>query len=587
MFGAQKEASEFGFNSIGAVATTKVEQNALTSGFPSAYQSVYSASRVAPRYFPQVSDSGNKTFWAGDDLQSQYHQRKRADADYMAKAKVIATQKARVRYVGTPHGAGVLPSPVLGQRVFANPSYGAFMTDSAREDHTNAPFHLASAQSSYSSPSGSGLRGGVLRTMEGQRHGRQALNSRVEQLNKIQQMKQSFIEGRTDAPSVSPMDSLRYTSTQAPPIGQSALIELNLLLQSVADAVIGGEDVSEILHLSQVTYKDTTRAVTLIFSLVPSMSQTEMDELYATIDLIATNLETMLSNSQTTLPANEKEIALTLKVIFMKLRTYTQKMIGGRNLSPKEKIDLSKALVTSLGFAKILKYAGDSYRELLGVADLTPRQRQRAEEGDIGSDSDDDDNDRFDRPAPTREDTAHEYSTGVNRSSRDFTPDVRQEFGAQSGLFYPIGNAVRGVQQFFGEAPIEDAGDMTRGSLPSFKSEREEPLDITDALGKALGNAVSSYWDRDTQEFNLSSKGSVGTPATHAEAASTPHSIKSGHTNILIPTRQRDLPTTREGYVALAKVLADKGIHISYYETTSIPNLRRNFIKRLGLVGKY
>ena len=573
MFGAQKAAAEFGFNSIGAVATTKVEQNALTSGFPSAYQSVYAARGMTARYFPTVAPLSTAAHpFAGNDLQSQWHQQKRIEADQMARAKVIATQHSRVRYVGTPHGAGVLPPTILGQRVFANPSNGAFMTDSAREDHAFAPFHLASAREA--TQSGDTLRGGVLRSMEGQQHGRRVLTERVAQLNKIQQMKQSFVEGHTDTPSVAPADSLRYTSTQPHPIGQSALIELNLLLQSVADAVIGGEDVSEILHLSSLTYKDTTRAVTLIFATVPSMSQTEIDELYATIDLITTNLDIMLSNSQTTLPANEKEIALTLQVIFSKLRTYTQKMIAGRNLSPKEKIDLSKALVTSLGFAKILKYAGDSYRELLDVADLTKRQRQRGAEGDIGS-SDEDDDDRFDRPAPTREDSAHQYDTGVSRSDRDFTPDVRQEFGAQSGQYFPIGNAVRGIQQYFGEGPIEDAGDMTTGSLPPVAPTAvapAEPLDVADAVGKALAGVVGSYFDRDTQEFNLSSKGQKQTAPALPKA---------------IPTRQHDLPTTVDGYRALSEALGKEGIHIGVNATTPVANLRRNFIKRLGLVGKY
>lgn len=586
MFGAQKAAADFGFNSIGAVATTKIAQNALTSGFPSAYQSVYAARGVTPKYFPTVTVSPSTPF-TGNDLQSQWHQLKKADADRMARAKVIATQHSRVRYVGTPHGAGVLPPTILGQRVFANPSYGAFVTDSARQTHSSAPFHLASAQSNYTSGSGDTLRGGVLRSIEGQQYGKRVLTERVAQLNKIQQMKQSFVEGRTDAPSVAPADSLRYTSTQPHPIGQSALIELNLLLQSVADAVIGGEDVSEILHLSSLTYKDTTRAVTLIFGVVPSMSQTEIDELYATIDLITTNLDTMLSNSQTTLPANEKEIALTLQVIFSKLRTYTQKMIAGHNLSPKEKIDLSKALVTSLGFAKILKYAGDSYRELLDVADLTQRQRQRAEEGDIGSEDEDDD-DRFDRPAPTREDSAHQYDTGVSSSDRDFTSDVRQEFGAQSGQYFPIGNAVRGIQQFFGEGPIEEAGDMTIGSLPPVApTAPAEPLDVADAVGKALAGVVGSYFDKDTQEFNLSSKGAK--PGAPALLAAEPGKKFTFTRQTTIPTKQSDLPTTLDGYRALSEALSKSSppIHIGVNATTPVANLRRNFIKRLGLVGKY
>ena len=288
MFGAQKATADFGFDSIGAVATTKVQQNALTSGFPSAYSSVYASKQITPRYLPTVAPVGGGLY-AGDDLQAQIHEQRRKDAHYMAKAKVISTQKSRVRYVGTPHGAGELPPMILGQRIYANPSNGLFETNSAREDRTSAPFHLSIASGAGMGGSDGVLRGGVLRTMEGQQYGKKILDNRIQQLNAIQQAKQSFIEGNTGESFPTPGEVLRYTSTQLPAIGQASLIELNLLLQSVADAVIGGEEASEIHHLSSLTYKDTTRAVVSIFNLAPSMTPTDLDDLYGKIDLIANN----------------------------------------------------------------------------------------------------------------------------------------------------------------------------------------------------------------------------------------------------------------------------------------------------------
>ena len=585
---AHNPVADFGFDSIGGVATTKVQQNALTSGFPSAYASVYASKQIAPRFFPEVSKGGAGTFWAGDDLQCQIHEQRRKDADYMARAKVIATQKSRVRYVGTPYGVGEIPAMVLGQRIFANPSNGLFETNSAREDHASAPFHLSIATGGGGSHTTSTLRGGVLRTMEGQRYGKKILDNRIQQLNTIQQAKQSFMEGNTGQRLPTPGEVLRYTSTQLPAIGQASLIELNLLLQSVADAVIGGEDAGQINHLSSLTYKDTTKAVVAIFNLAPSMTDDDLDGLYANIDLIANNLDAILATgrAEESLPATDKEIALTLDIIFKKLRVYTRKMIEGATLSPKERVDLSKALVIQLAFAKILKYAGDNFRELLDYA--TPAQRQRAEVGDISSSDEsggdsDDDSGNFYRQAETREDAEHRAQTGVLRSSRNFTPDVRQEFGAQSGEMFPTGNAVRGTQALFGEAPDARPGDATVGSLPPVKRPKKSASDSGSSVASRRPNparSISSFWDKDTQGFNLST---TGKPGSNAQTGS----VYTTTTQVAIPTSQSELPTTVEGYEALSEELRKKGITINVYDGTSVANLRRNFIKRLGLVGKY
>ena len=682
MFGAQKAAADFGFDSIGAVATTKVQQNALTSGFPSAYTSVYSQRQPTPRYFPNAVSFEGRSMWAGSDLQSQIHEQRRKDADYMAKAKVVSTQLSRVRYVGTPHGMGVLPPMVLGQRKFANPSNGAFETNSAREDLNIAPFHLAAAISSTESAhrpqfskhiphhphSGAPpLVGGVLRTMEGQRHGRAVLDARVGQLNAIQQAKQSFVEGDTDRRFPTPMESLRATNTEAPRIGESAAIELNLLFQSVIDAVIGGENdeadgTIEIDHLSSFTYKDATRALALTFGLAPSMNSTDLDDTYAKVDLIMNSLDAILdTKGDTTISQQSKEIALTLQVLFTKLRVYMEKMIEGANKSPKERVDLSKALVNTLGFSKLLRFANDSYRSLLSEADkkklMTAQQKQRYEVGDMsssdgGDSSDSDNDDDFDRPAPTREDTEHAAQTGQTRSSRDFTPDVRQEFGAQSGVFFPTGNAVRGTQAFFGEAPTEEAGDATLGALPALSPEGEraaahQPLPLSPPL-TAPPVAVGSFFDPDTQAFNIGTRSTGRSTATRSveEIVEPDHGIvrKVKHYNKLpsrysaqnamtkdefplerrlgpkgqvltnvkgeptrvsssfvikpraapapppafvAPIRQQDLPKTRDGFIELSHKLRTIGIVIGINKGSSVKGIKKNFIKRLNLVGTY
>jgi hypothetical protein len=61
--------------------------------------------------------------------------------------------------------------------------------------------------------------------------------------------------------------------------------------------------------------------------------------------------------------------------------------------------------------------------------------------------------------------------------------------------------------------------------------------------------------------------------------------------NPVLPTRQSQLPTTREGFDALAKKInASGGIdgtYIQVYAGSSVANIKKNFVKRLGLAGKY
>jgi hypothetical protein len=73
-----------------------------------------------------------------------------------------------------------------------------------------------------------------------------------------------------------------------------------------------------------------------------------------------------------------------------------------------------------------------------------------------------------------------------------------------------------------------------------------------------------------------------------------------------LPTRQSELPTTREGFDALARAINERGgltesggvagrdaegksrgKNIQVYAAGRMENIRRNFIRRLGLTGKY
>jgi hypothetical protein len=83
--------------------------------------------------------------------------------------------------------------------------------------------------------------------------------------------------------------------------------------------------------------------------------------------------------------------------------------------------------------------------------------------------------------------------------------------------------------------------------------------------------------------YRLNPKGAVVRKLRPAPEAEAPP--------FALPTRQRDLPDTREGFDALAKAInrngGINGSFIQVYSGSSVANIRKNFIKRLNLAGKY
>jgi len=679
-YGVNMNQRAAGTKSIGAVATEKVQSDALNLGFPSAYQSVYAMKKIPERYFP-TKEHLPQVWWKGDDLQAKYHEQKRVDADYMAGAKVRATQLSRMRYVGTPHGMGLIPKAVLSQRIFANQNNGAYQVGSARQDNSyGAPFSYSG--SDYTSQ----YRGGVLRSAEGQAHGIAVLRARVGQLNDIATAKADFSTGAMP-------QSSGATTQSVNPSAVSPSIELNLLLQQILDSLNGiGEDSSQ--KLDKFDLATASRALGLIFRMVPEANSDFVEDTQAKVQTILELVNGVLDDETESagLTSSARETALSLQVIFTKLNVYLTRMIAGapvereetrfnpltgqqetqrvlsqeqgQNLSNPERLALSKNLVSSLGFSKMLKYAVDADPSgLLSTADrdrlFTSQQAQRFRVGDMDSEggSDDDDGD-FDRPAGPRENEAHDRETGVSRSARDFDEDERQVFGFNSGMYYPRNG--RGEDEYFGEQ--QSTAPSTYVGAPRDQRRGHRNRETSSAASSAA-ERVSARFDPDTQGFNLdvgprevavapapivaSAPRSVASRATtrstatrsrkstgtkhysklptefaqvnrregreryyldddgtvydrHPTPASSVSSKKSSvkpppapkaPASSVIPTRQSQLPTTREGYDALARAINKaggiNGSFIQVYSGSSVPNIRKNFIKRLNLAGKY
>ena len=685
-YGVNLNQRAAGTKSIGAVATEKVQSDALNLGFPSAYQSVYAMKKIPERYFP-LKEHLPMPMWAGTDLQSQYHEQKRQDADYMAGAKVRATQLSRMRYVGTPHGRGLLPDAVLGQRIFANPNNGALINASGRQNHKNSPFPYADG-ADYTSQ----FVGGVLRSAKGQAYGIARLRDRVGQLNDIATAKADFASGTM------PTSSGVSTQSVPPSASGSPAIELNLLLQGIQDACVSGtgEMAAGGTKLDKFDLSSASRALGLIFRLAPESDSDFLEDTQAKVQNILELLNGLLDPDADSagMTASAKETALSLQTIFTRLDVYLTRMIGGapverqetrfnpltgqqeavrvlsqqqgENLSTPERVALSKNLVSSLGFSKMLKYAvQDNPSGLLSEAQrdnlFTAQQRQRYEQGDM-DDDDEDDDDRFDENGEPREDEAHDAETGVSRSARDFDVDERQVFGFNSGMYFPRNG--RGQDEYFGEAEAHEQQSTAPSTYLAQSSQRRGHRNReSSSAPRAAASAVDSVrgrFDPDTQGFNLdfgeAPPQSVRAPSARAPTASSSSASsarapsgraptarstatrsvagdtetgKKKHYNKLptrlreenerlgreanylgpegqvrrkirvlkpaaappvfqAPTRQSQLPTSREGYVELSRqLIAAGGPRIVVYAGSTVPNIRKNFIKRLDLAGKY
>jgi hypothetical protein len=681
-YGVNLNQRAAGTKSIGAVATEKVQSDALNLGFPSAYQSVYAAKHIPERLFP-TKERPPMMMWKGNDLQAQYHEQKRVDADYMAGAKVRATQLSRMRYVGTPHGRGLLPPAVLGQRIFANQNNGAYQVGSARQDHPDAPFSYRGG-GDYTSE----FKGGVLRSAKGQAHGIARLRDRVGQLNAIATAAADFTSGTMPRSSGISTQSIN-------PLATSPSIELNLLLQQILDSLNGlGEDSGS--KLDKFDLATASRALGLIFRMVPEADSDFVKDTQAKVETILDLLSGSLDDDTESagMTASAKQTALSLQVIFTKLNVYLTRMIAGapvqrqetrfnpltgqqealnvisqqqgENLSNPERLALSKNLVSSLGFSKMLKYAADandsgllSEAQRAGLFDAQQRQRYAVGDMDDGSEGGDDDDSDFDSPAGPREDEAHDDETGVSRSARDFDEDERQVFGFNSGMFFPRNG--RGADEYFGEAEAQEQQSTAPSTFVGDQRRGHRNRESSSRAASAM-DSVRGRFDPDTQGFNLdfgansaaaprppppSARVSVAEEASARSVARAPTARSTATRSVagdtatgkvkkynklptrlreenerlgrdktflkpdgrvghklyyspqpaaaapafVIPTRQRDLPNTREGFDALARRInaagGINGSNIQVYAGSSVANIKKNFVKRLELAGKW
>lgn len=505
--------AEFGFDSIGAVATQKMQTTDLNIGMPSAYQSVYAAAKIRPRYFPEMRAPSEGTFWVApaDDPNFIRHDSNMQMAHHMVRAAVQSKASSTNRLDKTAHAMGYQPAPVLGQRRFANPSNGSYPSGNSARMDQNGPWKISESLDTF--------HGGVLRTKVGQEYAHARLKSRVSELNAIDSAKKVF---KGDV-AVAEENTETFNKDKA---GLNSLIELNLYLQHISDAVEGGQldnfdienpedldatEIQDIIDKRKTSAaekavpnpKDVSRALALIFRLAPIMDKTALDHTFMQIERINSGVDNLLNPDEAEIEPKYRETLLTIQVLFEKLESYLKQMIGNVDLSIKAKKDLSKNLVKSLGFSTNLRnYRPDNpYNELL-PADVRKRIRERYHHDPVI---------RFDRPAVPREDTRAYIDP---RARYDYEP--RDAFGYDAGAYYDSGG--RGYEQWNYRDEEED--DVDDGGVSAWGYDGYDLNDdnIFDGLGKHAKKQASApaphpkskgkfqtraFFDPDTQGFNV------------------------------------------------------------------------------------
>ena len=440
-------------------------------------------------YLPSDGVEAKKPF-AGDDFQALWHEQKRADAHRMCRAKVIATAHHRSRAMSSHMGYFGMPKAVLGQRQYANPSGGALVISSTRQDgNGSAPTPFLTTedmrQIKLREPDTpmplrmrndfDGLRGGVLRTAEGQGHAQGRMKARLDELNRIDVEKMAFsgdMDGALQKAQLSENMSAEKSGLENPSEGVGAKIELNNNLQSILDALLGSRDSYDVrdyddeqgsmnanapgdkhYFLSRLKVDDVTKTLKLAFRLTPMSSAPEIVDWQNLTGDIVEELTALTTPDRRDVEEVGLDYARLLEPklqtyttclsLFQKLHRYFAEMVqigtGAKSRGTlNERIAKSRSLVQHLGFAKSTREMDPrEHHQLVRQAErggLEPSMDDSSSEsGGDDDDSDEDDSDssggdedareqqneldlgsnaHFSRRANRREDDEHDEANG-------------------------------------------------------------------------------------------------------------------------------------------------------------------------------
>jgi len=420
----------FGINRMAAIASMKPGgQRAAQLTFPLIFNENFTAGRA---FFPTAEEQPIQLL-LGETFQSEYHAQKAADAR-QSVYDGLANDRRKEMTLLTSHANFRLPKPVLGQRKFANASLGAAgsSSGSARQDGPfGAPFQMIENE----------MVGGVMRTQEGFDYYTKNLQSRIEQLNKMNTLTMGVPVER--GATIQPLSDSRFE-------GSPDKIEFFLLLQQLMDSVSDGD-------ITRFTLDNLNKMIKTMFRFGPTADKEDFEDMVRAIAEIRNQLRQGLDQPLGEVLPEQANYEITLENYMESLAGYVDEMFANMNLSEKDRKTLSKSLVKTLQFDRLLKIAGK--KQVRKVVDFLRRRDIRANQAAEDADEDDDapgGNGRFDQGGVAREDDEQE---GVQRQAfadagQGGDPN-REAYGAERA------RGAREQQEFafFGQEP-QDADEL-------------------------------------------------------------------------------------------------------------------------------
>lgn len=389
--------------------------------FPLIFNQNFTAGRA---FFPTEEQQPIQLL-LGETFQSEYHAQKAADARQSVYDGLANDRQKEITLL-TSHANFRLPKPVLGQRKFANASLGAAGSSScsARQDGPfGAPFQMIQNE----------MVGGVMRTQEGFDYYTKNLQARIGQLNKMNTLTMGIPVER--GAIIQPLSDSRFE-------GSPDKIEFFLLLQQLMDSVSDGD-------ITRFSLDNLNKMIKTIFRFGPTADKEDFEDMVRAIAEIRNQLRQGLDQPLGAEDPEQTNYQITLQTYMENLAGYVDEMFANMNLSEKDRKTLSKSLVKTLQFNRLLRT-----KEVRKSVDEIRRRNVRANQRAEDADEDDDapgGNGRFDQGGAAREDDEQEGVPRQAFAGQGGDPN-REAYGAERA------EGAREQQQFafFGQEPDVD-----------------------------------------------------------------------------------------------------------------------------------
>lgn len=406
---------------MSAIATKKPYGDiGVQATFPYNFQKMFQA---GSGYFPS-GETEPLNVMVGTNFQSEYHELKRLEANARVVNRTQNNRSINHKLLTGPHNFH-LPRPVLGQRLYANPSMGAESYSSTRRDNGSAaPYRTIEV----GAQTGGQMVGGVLTTSAGYNFYNNKYQNRIGELNAMN----ALAVGNT-VPMGQEMGS--YDNTR---VGPPNKVEFFILLRALEDAITEGD-------LTRFTFENLKDLIGKLFNMAPTASEEDFNDVIEAVDIMLVDLEQGIAEIADNAAHNgfvRPDYASTLTAFMVKIKSYTSQMMKNIFRSEKDKTTLSKSLVKSLGFDRLLrnKTTEGTVEEMRGQNARVDAEAENFDDAWEGGDDG--------RPyqlAQPREDEDQRGAPRAPLAGNNGDPE-RDRFGAQNGAFLQ-------APQYFQDAP--------------------------------------------------------------------------------------------------------------------------------------